>query len=148
MAFPTPFFRVHDGFVYWFRYGDNNTSTLVRRAVAYGTQPEVVAKASSPTFHIADGRISFVRDKAIWSAPLSGGGVQDAPWLCPPFPASCPFSGVDHSVSGPRHIEKSLDIAPPDEPTRPEATQQVARLGEAQKTLAPTPRTSPGRLGA
>ena len=21
------------------------------------------------------------------------GGVQDAPWLCPPFPASCPFRG-------------------------------------------------------
>ena len=30
-------------------------------------------------------------------------------------------------------FKKFLDIAPPDEPTRPEATQQVARLGGGKK---------------
>ena len=38
-------------------------------------------------------------------------GVQDAPWLCPPFPASCPFRGIHHSVSGPRHIEPDRRIS-------------------------------------
>ena len=38
------------------------------------------------------------------------GGVQDAPWLCPPFPASCPFRGFHYPVSGPRHIEPDRRI--------------------------------------
>jgi hypothetical protein len=33
------------------------------------------------------------------------GGVQEGPWLYPPFPASCPFRVHHHSVSDPRHIE-------------------------------------------
>ena len=38
------------------------------------------------------------------------GGVQDAPWLCLPFPDSCPFRGFHRSVSGPRHIEPDRDF--------------------------------------
>jgi hypothetical protein len=35
------------------------------------------------------------------------GGVQACSWLCPPFPASCPFRARHHSVSDPRHFERS-----------------------------------------
>jgi hypothetical protein len=30
---------------------------------------------------------------------------------CQPFPASCPFRGFHHSVSGPRHIEPDRRIS-------------------------------------
>src|ERR1017187_4519620 len=50
---------------------------------------------------------------AVWSSRVGDrrGGVQDAPWLCLPFPASCPFRGFHHSVSGPRHIEPDRRIS-------------------------------------
>jgi hypothetical protein len=41
--------------------------------------------------------------------------VQDAPWLCPPFPAPCLFGGFHHSVSGPRFLaptDPSVRLSP------------------------------------
>jgi hypothetical protein len=68
-------------------------------------------------------------------------GVQDAPWLRPPFPASCPFRGFHHSVSGPRHIE-------PDNETRAPARGGDLRdsdLGECLR--AGFPQASPMKDG-
>jgi hypothetical protein len=55
----------------------------------------------------------FRRSPRRWSSRVGDrrGGVQDAPWLGPPFPASCPFRGFHHSVSGPRHIEPDRRIS-------------------------------------
>ena len=51
------------------------------------------------------------------------GGVQAVPWLCPPFPASCPCRVGHHSVSGPRHIEPDRRIS------RIRLTARVSSIG-------------------
>jgi len=53
------------------------------------------------------GTVRSMRSRAVGSGPARG--VQDAPWLCQPFPASCRL-GIPSLVSGPRHIEPDRRI--------------------------------------
>jgi hypothetical protein len=65
-------FVVHDGHAYWFENKEGEPPGIVQRTLEFGSQPIRVANAASSPFHIANGRVYFVNDDAIWSVQPDG----------------------------------------------------------------------------
>ena len=66
------FFAVSNGYIYWPDFDRNHRPRITRRRFGADSIPEHIADASSSNFHLADGRLYFVNDDAIWSVRLDG----------------------------------------------------------------------------